>query len=240
MWARETIACVENLRVFVYDSRCTYKELIYGWNTTVVLLDDDDDDFGNDFDVLGAWVPYGLLLFIQYKDNDTEVSHCATPEKEAVISSPGLKQRKHARLWAERCRSRWRRCALAVTVLFLQELSCLMFFFPPLDDRGPTVSGSPPWWQEAGAAGSGRGHFASSGINYIAYPARLCWFTEIVLDLMMCVVNFFKEALILTFYSSYFSFISCQFDLVCLICQHWWTQVVPHARTNRNKSDADT
>lgn len=26
------------------------------------------------------------------------------------------------------------------------------------DDRGPSVPGPPPWWQEAGAAGSGTGH----------------------------------------------------------------------------------
>ena len=36
-------------------------------------------------------------------------------------------------------------------------MSHVFFLFP--DDRGPSVPGSPPRWQEARAAGSGTGYF---------------------------------------------------------------------------------
>lgn len=131
----------------------------------------------------GAWVPSGHLpsgssyLFTQHKDKrDTEVSHCSTQERESAILSlgfiPGLERGTGG--GGDSGLLQWQCCFAGVV---MSHVICL-----PPDDRGPSVPGSPPWWQEAGAAGSGRGHFllAPSVTKFAAYPQRLCSCTEIV------------------------------------------------------------
>lgn len=78
--------------------------------------------------------PVALLnLFIQHRDkHDSEVSHCS---------------------------QRWGQCASAVCVCYLAGIVMSQVICLPPDDGGPSVPGSSPGWQEAGAAGSGTRHF---------------------------------------------------------------------------------
>lgn len=139
----------KNLHVFFWDSLWPYKKQTCGQSVASGLLNNSfqtckENDLVKTL-IFGSVGPKWVLSLWIFLPIQSQSWHWRGPEKRP--------ETVEAQLWAETHRWMWRQWG--VLVLFYRSCLC----FSPLDDRGPSVPSSPPWWPQAGAAGSGTSPF---------------------------------------------------------------------------------